>query len=1092
MKRIMRKGLAVLLIFSFILGMMPEVAVSSRAADDTVIYEPMSLDYPVFNREIYTDINNPLRQEYYEEYAKDKGYYNVVAEFTGFAPHTKYTENKSATWDDFLGKEDDYYTTSVPYGWMKRDNSLEINLSATIHNDEHEHSKVLGLITANSLNYFSALFTAYKTEGGKETLVYKDINIEGIKYGDGTKRVGDMAFMPVTQNQRWLTLKVGPGRTFAECNHQKAYIEDMVVALRDVGAPMVWKAYPCDNDGDPVTQTTEYGSGYLRNNEPYYVNPDDTVYIRVDFYEGVRFSDNKPTHGDITAKLFTEGTGNIYATGNLYKLKDNYIVFKFENIGNSIGTGTGKSIKLVSLDLSELFRDSELNPMYGNNVQNIKPDSKYKGYGFSKAKSVITDLAGNPMNESNKKVALSNSCVVDSEPPYIKRVTYTGYMNNAEIKQKGDGKTHQSDILAGVGDKIVYTVVFNEQIKTNGDFKTWGQYQYLTARLNVKNSEQQNVEIKSIYTQQIREMDDGAAETVTTVTFDPFIVENGMTCDDSDGKIRIIEVMLQDGTVIEDISGNDCSLQGQNIKERNSNPVTLDTTPPAVQTSLEPDGNGAYTPIVAQKPDQTVTQFSFPFTVTDSLIGGLGGTDDAYGSFRWVNGKSAGKNYNFWYAVTASNTPPAIGAQEWNPGITGQSYTFNQVSAGNCIHILLADNEGYNLGNTKLEITGYDIAGNPVVKSFPLNYTADTVNPTAEEKSVTNEHDSSNNTEKIRVTARVSDDNSGLKEVFYQWVTDGSIPTQNSSGWTGIGAFSTGDEATDVTVYSAEIASGSKYTGDLYIKAADVFGNTDVIFIGSYTYDYTAPKFVIDYKKTGVSAEASLKITELEDKSAAVFMIQKPGTENTNTYYVSVVESVYAQCDDIGGDILNNNYFGSDRWGEGILDQFSWQKYNVTRESDSKYIFNFIQNIDWDSSYGDDVVLQNILNGNYYGEIKMKLLTGRVYTKTYELSDTDFEMVEVGENKYQYASKNFDNNNFTYILGDPHYAYPVVYLDKADGVFVQDITLKTVGKDGVDAYNASFTVPDSLEIKAGDFNPNNSSTYMRSTLKDKHQYYGPE
>lgn len=932
MKRITKKCLSILLIFSFILGMMPEFAVSSRAAD-TVIYEPMPLDYPVFNSYVYPDPNNPLRQQYYEEYAKEKGYYNVVSKFTGFAPKTKYTELKNGTWNDFLGNEGDYYTTTVPYSWMKRDGKLEINLAATISNESHKHYKNWYLKEAESLNYFSAIFTPSKIEEGKEILLYKDINIDGRAYGDGTSRVGDMVFMPVTQNQRWLTLKVGPGRTFAECNHQRASIEDIVVTLRDVGAPTVWKAYPCDESGNPVKQTTELGEVYLKDNAPYYVNPDATVYIRVDFYEPVRFSDNKDTHGDITAKLFTEGTGNLHATGNLYKLKDNYIVFKFENIGDSLGVGTGKSIKLVSLDLSALFGSFELNPMYGNNVQNVKPDSKYTGYGFSASKSLITDLAGNPLSDTNKRIALSNACVIDSEPPHIKRVTYTGYMNNADIKQKANSETHQSDILAGVGDKIVYTVVFNEQIVTNGNIKTWGQYQYLTAKLNVKNSQDEYAEIESWYIQEIKEMDGGTAKTVSTVTFYPFTVMEGMTCDDGDGIIKIVEVKLQDGMVIKDVSGNVCSLHGQDMVE--TNPITLDTTPPAIQTSLTPDGNGAYTPNVVHKIDQTVTQFSFPFTVIDSPINKLGGTDDAYGKFRWVNGKSAGKNYNFWYAVTARDTPPT--ETQWNPGITGQSYTFEQVSAGNYIHIRLAENEGYNLGSTELEITGYDIAGNFAVTSFPLKYTADTVNPTAEEISVTNVHDSIDDSQRIRVTVNVTDDNSGLAEVYYQWVTDGSKPAQDSSDWIETGVFTEGTGTIDVTIDSDKIVKESKFTGDLYIKAVDVFGNTDVIFIGTYTYDFTAPKFVIDYKQTGVSAEASIKLTELDDNSAAVFMIQKPGT--ANTYYVSVVESVYEQLHDIGGDILNNTYFGSYRWHVGILDQFTGRNMKLPREVIQSMIF---------------------------------------------------------------------------------------------------------------------------------------------------------
>jgi len=118
------------------------------------------------------------------------------------------------------------------------------------------------------------------------------------KKKDYRLRVGNLVFAPVRQSQLGINLSIVYLKTFKECDCKDGYVSDIVVTLRDMAGPSVVKAYPCDENGNKLRYVSLVYNGQVywkeyEDNKPYYIKPGDTVYIKVEFNENVRFSDDK-------------------------------------------------------------------------------------------------------------------------------------------------------------------------------------------------------------------------------------------------------------------------------------------------------------------------------------------------------------------------------------------------------------------------------------------------------------------------------------------------------------------------------------------------------------------------------------------------------------------------------------------------------------------------------------------------------------------------------------------------------------------------------------------------------------------------------
>jgi len=525
-----------------------------------------------------------------------------------------------------------------------------------------------------------------------------------------------------------------------------------------------------------------------------------------------------------------------------------------------------------------------------------------------------------------------------------------------------------------------------------------------------------------------------------------------MRCEDPDNKIRIKEIYYQ-GSDMTDMSGN--AFDGGIDANLNDNPIELDLTKPQVATNAGSSEKG-YTPVYTSEGNKK--QFYFPFTVSDK-----NGVNLIDGTFSWINGIPGEKDYKFQYAVTASSENPA--EEDWKTGYTGQFYSFTQIESGNYIHIRLFDDVQYNLGFTSLKFKPRDYAGNIGDQFFSLDYSIDTGLPSASVINTSKKYDLDAGGVAITVNVNATDDNSGIQAVYYLWTdTDSAPPAENSEGWKDAsGTYQLGDNAVQVKAVTDKI-TGS-YTGVLYVMPVDMVGNKRVIRLGTFTHTDTAPQYNLEYS-TEITLEAKLNISGITDGSAVVVMIKKPGT--TDNYYVSVIDE-----DGYSGDILNNNSFVA----EDINDVYSWRVYRVNAVNPNSYKFEYVGL--------PDNLLEQIIEGTYYGEIQITLLAGE--------SPKDPSKIDVFDPDFD-PDVDLINGAFKYMFNG-HLFLAEAGTESGGPVISQNITLKAAAASQYGVYEVNITTSDVLDklikyrrdrqpfTSSLPFNPDDSEDRMLSTLE---------
>jgi len=445
---------------------------------------------------------------------------------------------------------------------------------------------------------------------------------------------------------------------------------------------------------------------------------------------------------------------------------------------------------------------------------------------------------------------------------------------------------------------------------------------------------------------------------ITSVTFAPFVIGEGMLCDDPEGEIKITSIIPSHETIsITDLCGNAYDASGIDWTQLNTNPYTLDVVPPQVATSAGSSGNG-YQPTAVEGSGTAITQFYFPVAISDAS-----GTDGIKGSFKWINGVIGEKDFKFEYVVTASTYLPDN--TEWQIGTTGHAHSFTQVSSGNFIHIRLLDDELYNLQSTILEIYPTDYAGNKGKTTFELDYIADRVKPAASVLSTEKSYDNALDKGTVKTSVRVTD-SGGLSALYYYWGPDGSPdPDENSDVWITMGGFDEGDKSADVEIEYSGISGYFKRV--LFAKARDLSGNVSISNLGNYEYDLAMPDHTLAYSEQPTE-KFELEVTGLAAGNAVVVMIKKPGSDD-GKYYVRVVDDP----NDLE-DILTLSKLGL----PPIMDIYNWKLYTVTPDDDGVYDFDYIGE--------PDSELTGMLNGTYYGEIDVTVLVGKQPTASRHFS----------------------------------------------------------------------------------------------------------
>jgi len=424
-------------------------------SSQNIVYEPMTVDYGIFN---LFQLEEP---DYYKDYAVKYVYYNPVAKFGLAAKKVYRTDQLNRDhfyiWYDFAYKNEyvdgERIEILTPYGYLIKAGQLEISMALTMYVNKHYHWDWLDKITVfaypNVGSNFDIKYNGYDLRNG---------NTGYVRFGD--ENGPEYKKISALQKDLLIAYKTQQTRYYCSCNN--GYIQDIVVTFADRQDPRVKEVYACDENG----------------NRKVYIKAGDPLYLKVAFTEPIRFSDNQANHGDI--KVDITGKNGEKFTANLIKLKDDYLLFKLDN------TDTTKNVILDEVNLYIFNGGNEkwwpLKDLFGIFPQQVDAN-KYDKEGFTKSKTLITDLAGNPFYSTDYSESIKAS-YIDGEPPYIAEIEIKErHMNNADIKVKmekirGSSGTSgnqseeelldPSDINAGVGDEITYTAKFNELLIING------------------------------------------------------------------------------------------------------------------------------------------------------------------------------------------------------------------------------------------------------------------------------------------------------------------------------------------------------------------------------------------------------------------------------------------------------------------------------------------------------------------------------------------------------------------------------------------------------------------------------------------------
>jgi len=778
-------------------------------------------------------------------------------------------------------------------------------------------------------------------------------------------------------------------------------------------------------------------------------NAGETGYLNLQFSEKIRFANDEVPNEQIMLNLIINGAENnvqiktIEVQARLVRLESNKMVFKFTVPETVADKTTNVYISGIANEqdwVNNLGGENKFHlTLLGKNGKEVTLSENLSIVEeLIKTSSLVTDIAGNPVNWKGSTKNLSQFCFLDNVPPIVSTVEIKGARISSDSNQTSQAVDWPKDIdrsavFAGIGDTLTYSVKFNEvmEIPEGVDIDN------VKAVLNAKdNGSPVTLKGKSIET-----IDNGVnGIKVSRITFEPVIITKDMVPDGTRKPLKIDELTFPARTV--DLRRNVMD----NLKNEGSQaPIPapaqqqyLDTQLAVAETSITPEGV-EYTPVFYGEGNRE-KEFYFPIIVKD--IDGIGGgayasgINGTKGSFAWLD-ETAGGEYSFDYYVSALSDKPDdskyMGAMTSSEVNKLNEVPFTQVSEGNYIHIRLRDEIKYNMNESAIIVMAGDYAQNKGYDKFNLNFSADYVPPEIVKVGEKNRLDSI--TEKGTMSVIVSlKDPSGVnpEDVEYQWVAKDSEPADGQ--W----VIFTGEteELTDtslkVKIEKTELEAETTHENDLLIRAKDKRGNvSEDPFRISCVYDLIKANpnleikdgFDIPTKDIVIGMELdkySGDDENLKDQPAtSVLMIKNPqGAEDE--YFVTII----SKWDGYGEPFITNDLF-ADRSTE----YDKWYSVRVTKNDDGSFNFAESEELGYYDNSSERKLLDSIINHEkpsneaYYGDVELTFVTAYGNTASFK-------------ELYRASGYPLDGKEIVFTDDGRYDEHTPFYLEQVDGAYV--------------------------------------------------------
>ena len=812
---------------------------------------------------------------------------------------------------------------------METFDNLAVKVSGDFQNYTHKHTFWKGAIPYERevTNYLTATLDI----SGNQSIPVSGLDGIGLdNYRDGD----DNSYLPIFYHEGNNDVSLNFTKAKIDyyngkyCTCNGATANHMLITFRDKRAPQLTKvSYSKDGTG--------WKDRYSASGN-WQLGAGDDLYIRMDFDEPIRFSDDDATgKNDLKIGLKLAGKSvrdDMYA--NLYKLDTDTLYFKY-----TVPDDMDLDEDIISLDLSSLFgKDLELVQMHrlaAGRHFTIDDDTLDRAgvtdsYGFSTTDCYVTDIAGNALVRGD----ISNPRLhIDTRSPEIESIDFGAVYNNDDVNAAlgEDDELNLSGKYLGEGDSINMKLVMSEPLDLTLPKTEQGYYRmdwkYAKVKTNIYRKNNTQVEVKSRWF--TPSTPNKYLNTKTTFVMESIPIEEGMyvkkTTDNPTGEVRVESVdMSEYGEPITDMKGNAISVSDVKITlGAGSNPPKLDTTPPTVQAG-----------------DYILVDDSFRQLV--NIADAETGVSDIYGEFVLTQAGDS-NSYKYQWAVSAEADATNL---EWKQGKTGVAQEFKQRET-TWIHIKPDDSTKYdNLGQCTMTVNAKDLAGNTGVLTMGSDQILWYVDNRAP-KATAGETRKAISGDAGTLEADISfDDSHQISAWEYAWSSDNTTPP---TAWETGGGITEGYTGTSVTVTARkEVASGIKFEEYLWVRATDnskTKNKSKAECIGKYAYDLTAAKYALSYS-AAVTEKASFKVSQLDVNDALVFMIPVPNTENQYSVLRVTADNFVA----------DKNIFEMDGWENWYVSE-NGGIYTMTDKSDHS--------------------ISNVIDGTYAGNLEVQVLSGK-------------------------------------------------------------------------------------------------------------------
>ncbi len=695
---------------------------------------------------------------------------------------------------------------NVDIGQLRmKGSNLQTSISASFHNYKHQHSWKSGLFNLknNTANVTTAVMLSYRYWVGG-TRYNPSLFINSRDMAKDTERLST-GYSTVAYNSD----EVSPKVYFA-------------VSLQGTYYDGGNKSCKCQGDAS----LTKPVITYMDNNAPSIVSVSgidnrilkagDEVKLVVEFDEPIRFADDSAAHDDLYVGLAIEGlSSDNYPKAMLTKLENDTLYFSYTVPTNS--EATEKTI--TSVDFSPLMKECDLKVVFEDEsfTLSTKGLSNSSDIGYTKATSYITDIAGNGMRESDRTYNVTES-YIDTKAPALSKISATAAPNNADIKEMtGPSEADKSDNYLGVGDSVDFGLSFSEVLKL-----TEGDYTDLTATTNLtQDGNPVTLTSTSVIKTAAGQGGEGHGPSkgnVTYITLGTLTMEEGMTCTDADGVIRIKSIQFNEA--VHDLAENQLSVTDADVSSKNTAKIYLDVVKPEITTTM-----GQTEDVYSVIPYGDGSGFYVPFTIEDNGSG----TNGLDGYFRWRKGTDTYSSTVFEYAVTSSTDEP----EEWTRALMNNGYCkFTQVEGTQYLHIKQVDDVTYEVLDTELDFQVMDYAGNESTATFAIDALWDNSYPTAELGEVTRELTETGG----KLTVQVNlEETTALNEARYLWTDSDQEPAAEDIDQ--VPAEDILDQTSATITITENVKTGEDFNKYLWVKVSDKNGNEVVYGLGAHRYN---------------------------------------------------------------------------------------------------------------------------------------------------------------------------------------------------------------------------------------------------------------